>query len=216
MPFIEQGNGHQTSVMHSWDNQTRVKIYVGPTDPTAGADGTTWGPRPGTSYAANWHAFGGGWGEDWQVAGKARLGASFPDGTSNSIGVFEWYMVCGDPSLPTGSGYVERIAFEDGQNCNPLAEISGRNDPNVRFCPAYWAYYPGGFDLGSPERFPAGYPLNYVALPQFGVTKLLCDPPAFRARPAACKSLFSTEACEASARAFRRRRGPAPLSPTMV
>ena len=34
----------------------------------------------------------------------------------------------------------------------------------------------GGFDLGSPERFPTGYPLNYVALPQFGVNKLLCDP----------------------------------------
>jgi len=176
MPYIEQKPGHDTSIHHSWDNQTLVKIYQGPTDPTIGADGRTWGNRPGISYTANWHAFGGGWGEDWQIGGKARIPANFPDGTSQTIGIMEWYMVCGDPNLPTGSGYTERIAFEDGQNANPLAEISGRNDPNVRFIPAWWAYYPGGFDLGSPERFPVGYPLNYVTLPQFGVTKLQCDP----------------------------------------
>jgi prepilin-type N-terminal cleavage/methylation domain-containing protein len=176
MPYIEQGNGHRTSIHHSWDNQTLVKIYIGPTDPTAGADGRTWGSRPGTSYTANWHAFGGGWGEDWQIGGKARIPASFPDGTSNTIGIMEWYMVCGDPSKATGEFYVERIAFEDGQNCNPLAEIPGRNYPNVRFIPAWWAYYPNGFDLGSPERFPAGYPMTYITLPQFGVPKLACDP----------------------------------------
>ncbi|MCI0700615.1 MAG: DUF1559 domain-containing protein [Planctomycetia bacterium] len=176
MPYLEQQNGHRQSIHHSWDNQTVVKTYLGPTDPSLNAEGRTWGNRPATSYAANWHAFGGGWGEDWQIGGKAKISASFPDGTSSTIAYFEWYAVCGDPNLPTGSGYVERIAFEDGQNCNPLAEISGRNDPNVRFCPAWWAYYPGGFDLGSPERFPTGYPLTYVTLPQFGVNKLQCDP----------------------------------------
>jgi len=173
MPYIEQGNGHKTSVHHSWDNQTLVKIYVSPIDPTAGA-GKTWSDRPGISYTANWHAFGGGWGEDWQIGGKAKMAASFPDGQSNTIGIMDWYMVCGDPAKPTGSGYTERIAFEDGQNANPLAENHGGDNP--RFTPGWWAYYPGGFDLGSPERFPAGYPLNYVTLPQFGVTKLQCDP----------------------------------------
>ena len=187
LPFMEQDNvyrapeinGGGTAQANSWRSTAIIKTFLNPADPTLPSGGRTWYSGTGrgaTSYAANWHAFGGGWGEDWQIGGKARIPGSFPDGTSNTIGHMEWYSVCGDPNRPTGSGYVERIWAEDGQNCNPLAEIAGRNDPNVRFCPAWWAYYPGGFDLGSPERFPTGYPINYITLPQFGVQKLLCDP----------------------------------------
>ncbi len=176
LPYIEQDNVFKNVTGNSWRSQDVIKTYLAPGDQSIGAEGRTWGNRGGTSYASNWHAFGGGWGEDWQVGGKARIPASFPDGTSQTIGYMEWYAVCGDPSRATGEFYVERIWGEDGQNCNPLAEIPGRNFPNVRFMPAWWAFYPGGFDLGSPERFPAGYPMNFITLPQFAPPKLLCDP----------------------------------------
>ncbi|AMV23965.1 putative major pilin subunit [Gemmata sp. SH-PL17] len=187
LPYLEQDNVYKASEINaggtaagnSWRSTAIIKTFLAPSDPSLPGDGRTWvsgNGRGATSYTPNWHAFGGGWGEDWQLGGKARIPASFPDGTSNTIGYFEWYSVCGNPSAPTGSGYTERVWCEDGQNCNPLAEMSGRNDPNVRFVPAWWAYYPGGFDLGSPERFPSGYPQNYITLPQFGVNKNQCDP----------------------------------------
>ena len=195
LPYMEQENVYKhpeinvngTQQAASWRSTQVVKTYLAKTDPSVPTEGKTWGNRGATSYAANWHAFGGGWGEDWQVGGKARLtGNYFQDGTSNTIAGFSWYAICGDQTAgaPTGSRYVERIWGEDGQNCNPLAEMPGRNPDNVRFCPAWWAHYPGGFDLGSPERFPAGYPQNYITLPQFGAvtksnptsTDILCDP----------------------------------------
>jgi prepilin-type N-terminal cleavage/methylation domain-containing protein len=187
LPYIEQDNVFKNVANNSWRSRDVIKTYLAPGDGSIGADGRTWQDagvgRGGTSYASNWHAFGGGWGEDWQVGGKARIPASFPDGTSQTIGYMEWYAICGDPAKATGEFYVERIWGEDGQNCNPLAEMAGRNLPNVRFMPSWWAFYPGGFDLGSPTRFPAGYPFdtttgtpNYVALPQFAPPGLLCDP----------------------------------------
>jgi prepilin-type N-terminal cleavage/methylation domain-containing protein len=179
LPHLEQENAFKIVTDNSWRSEAVVKTFIARNDPSVPSDSRTWRSGTGrgaTSYAANWHAFGGGWGEDWQIGGKARLGPYFQDGTSNTIAYMEWYAVCGDPNRPTGSHYVERIWAEDGQNCNPLAEISGRNLPNVRFCPAWWAFYPGGFDLGSPERFPPGYPLTYITVPQFGVNKLQCDP----------------------------------------
>jgi len=182
LPYIEQDNVYKSVQTHSYTSNAVIKTYLSPSDGTVGASGKTWGDRGATSYASNWHAFGGGWGEDWQSGGKARIPASFPDGTSNSIGYTEWMAVCGDPAKSTGDNYVERIWGEDGQNCNPLAEMSGRNLPNVRFMPAWWAYYPGGFDLGSPTKFPAGYPFdpsgtpNYVSLPQFAPPGKSCNP----------------------------------------
>jgi hypothetical protein len=117
--------------------------------------------------------FGGGWGEDWQVGGKARFPATFPDGTANTIGYFEWYAVCGKEGSTTGSKYVERIWCEDGQNAGPRAEWPGRNPDNVRFCPAWWAFR--GTD-GGADSMPAGYPNNYVTLPQIAPLKEDCDP----------------------------------------
>ncbi|HSQ56182.1 MAG TPA: DUF1559 domain-containing protein [Gemmata sp.] len=179
LPHMEQDNAFKIVTNNSWRSEAVVKTFCARNDPSMPSDFKTWrsgNGRGATSYASNWHAFGGGWGEDWQIGGKARLQGYFQDGTSNTIAYFEWYSVCGNPANPTGSQYVERIWAEDGQNANPLAEISGRNYPNVRFVPGWWAYYPGGFDLGSPERFPAGYPQNYITLPQFGVNKFACDP----------------------------------------
>jgi len=172
------GQGYQSN---SWNSDKVIKSYISPSDPTLNADNRAWccgrntgNGRGQTSYLANWHAFRGGWDEDWQVGGKARIPGSFPDGTSNSIGFFETYSICGNPSGSTGSQYVEHIWGEDGQNAGPVAEVPGRNDPNVRFVPAWWAYIAGGFT--DRNRPPAGYPYNYITLPQVAPPANLCNP----------------------------------------
>jgi len=191
LPFIEQQGLYQNQELNSggstnsWRSTTQtgavVKTYIAPNDPTLNGDFKTWrstNGRASTSYAPNWHAFGGGWGEDWQIGGKARMPASFPDGTAYTIGYFEWYTNCGPSGGTTGSQYVERCFVEDGQNAGPVAEPSDRQGPNVRFVPGWWAYYPGGFDVNDPSQIPvsSGYPQNYITLPQFGVPKNSCSP----------------------------------------
>ncbi len=198
LPFIEQGNAYNSGVINgsstggthqsnSWYSSARPKTYQAPNDPTLPADGTTWGTggdgqgRGATSYAANWHLFGGGWGEDWQIGGKARIPASMPDGTSNTIGYFERYSVCGNQANPTGYGYVEHIWSEDGQNSGPIAQ---KYNNNVFFIPAYWASIVGGYDPTPPADYPIDLnpasPLygssKYFSVPQTAPPKNLCDP----------------------------------------
>jgi prepilin-type N-terminal cleavage/methylation domain-containing protein len=176
---------------NSYRSHAAPKVFQAPGDPSLPPEGRAWdwwGQRGSTSYAANWHAFGGGWGEDWQIGGKARIPASFPDGTSNTIGYFEWYSVCGDANFRGVQDgklkYVERIWAEDGQNCNPESEFqSGGDWGNRRYIPAWWAFYPPkGF---APfNRPPPGYPVGivngvfttYVTLPQMKPSVKNCDP----------------------------------------
>ena len=178
LPYLEQDNVYKNTTANSWRSTAILKAFHAPNDPSVG-DGQTWGNRGASSYAANWHAFGGGWGEDWQIGGKARIPASFPDGTSQSIGYFEWYAKCGNPSASTGSQYVERIWGEDGQNGGPLGETF---NANARFLPAWWANVVGvgGWPGNDINRPPAGYPLSgnstFITLPQFGPTATDCDP----------------------------------------
>jgi len=200
LPFIEQDNAykdpeinHQRNEQYpappsggpvqgnSYRSHAQIKVYQAPNDPTLPASGGAWdhwGLRGSTSYLANFHAFGGGWDEDWQIGGKASIPRSFPDGTSNSIGFFETYSICGDPSNNNGAGtgvlYVEHIWGEDGQNSGPSAEMPSRQGNNVRFVPAWWAYYPGGFP--NHTNPPVGYPLNYIPLPQSSPAPINCDP----------------------------------------
>jgi prepilin-type N-terminal cleavage/methylation domain-containing protein len=160
--------GHSSN---SWWSHDVIKTFQAPNDPGLPGDGTTWGGRGAISYAANWHAFRGGWDEDWQIGGKARIPASFPDGTSNTIAFTERYSVCGPSGGATGSQYVEHIWGEDGQNSGPVAE---HYNTNVTFVSAYWAYFPGGFtDHNNP---PPGYPFNYLTLPQIAPLVAQCDP----------------------------------------
>lgn len=148
LPYLEQDNVYKSVQSNSWQSNAIIKTYTAPNDPSMPAGNKTWGDRGATSYSANWHAFGGGWGEDWQVGGKARIPSSFPDGTSQTIAFLERRTVCGQNGNTTGSLYVERIWGEDGQNSGPVAQ---NYTNNVWFVPAYWVpvgglSQGGGFD----------------------------------------------------------------------
>jgi prepilin-type N-terminal cleavage/methylation domain-containing protein len=211
LPFIEQDNAYKQGIIgftadsggnphqsNAWWSDTVVKSYIAPNDPSAPADGRTWATgghnlgRGATSYAANWHIFRGGWGEDWQSGGKSRM-ANITDGLSNTIGYMERYARCGIPALEGNWGaigdgchrarFVEHIWGEDGQNGGPVAEYY--MDSNGSFpwiTPTWWADYPAGScQVGSqytdPNRDPTGtgvfgtnyplfYPMSFVKLPQ--------------------------------------------------
>ncbi len=189
LPYIEQDgafkakeindNGNGTS--QSYRSTQVVKTYMAPGDPSLPAEGRTWGNRGATSYSANWHAFGGGWGEDWQIGGKARIPSTFPDGTSMTVGYVERYAICGVPGDEANGNYAERIWGEDGQNCGPLANQPGRAGWYTDFMPAYW--FTNRSALWSGDTAPANYPFNfttgatnYVNLPQDKPTIRNCDP----------------------------------------
>jgi len=181
LPFIEQQAIYNAVSTNSYNADQVVKTYIAPGDPTAPADGRTWGNRGATSYALNWHAFRGGWGEDWQKAGPSRIPSSFPDGTSNTIIMTERYAVCGPSGVPwdanTGATYTEHIWGEDGQNCGPLAEVPGRNNPNVWFCPAHWASHQANPGLWTNDDTPGrDYPLLAFLPIQVNPGQAACDP----------------------------------------
>lgn len=182
LPYIEQDNAYKNTATFSWTSNAVVKVYTAPGDPSLPGDRKLWGDRGANSYAPNWHVFGGGWGEDWQVGGKARIPASFPDGTSNTIIFFERYAKCGDDANNNQNGwyqglYAEHIWGEDGQNAGPLAwfhrQVTG---PYPQFCPGWWATVPGGFDPGAGVPMPAGYPITYIPLFQNSPPVKQCDP----------------------------------------
>ncbi len=215
LPFIEQENlyksplispndGNGGSGTQSWRTKGNglngvIKTYSAPNDPSVDgsfeACNNNGGEHGGAaSYHSNWHAFGGGWGEDWQVGGKARIPSSFPDGTSNTIGFMERYAVCGNgnkgkPSSPWGQSnvYAERSWQEDGANSGPIAEYWEHGDAFVM--PVYWVphgIYTASSDqdpFGSPRTIPSTYPINpatgvstYFTVPQSAPAVKSCDP----------------------------------------
>jgi prepilin-type N-terminal cleavage/methylation domain-containing protein len=176
-PFIEQQAVYQQTYGDSWRDSgnggradTVISVYISPLDPSQEGSGKSsdWGNRGQTSYAANWHAFGGGWGEDWQIAGKARIPASFPDGTSNVIGFVERYAKCGIPGATAGNWntyqYASRIWGEDSDgSCfacpGPVTEYYGNN--GAWESPAWWMRLQGtGATYDDPSRPPADYPID--------------------------------------------------------
>jgi prepilin-type N-terminal cleavage/methylation domain-containing protein len=193
LPYIEQEGIYQHSLIESWRDTNNggsadkvVKTYVAPLDPGLPASNQTWFTRGATSYSSNWHAFGGGWGEDWQIAGKNRIPAQFPDGTSNVIGFLERYSVCGDGTAWSSQTYVERIWAEDGQIPNPKGEYyTLNNGGNVFqnqawFSPCYW------IDLSWPDN-GTPYPANYPVDPTTGLsayqTPIQVAPPVKQCQP---------------------------------
>jgi prepilin-type N-terminal cleavage/methylation domain-containing protein len=202
LPYVEQAPAYNKTTLntwrHSWDNppgqaDNIVPVYLAANyDPSLDAtqDFKHWDRRAATSYSSNWHAFGGGWGQDWQVGGKARIPSSFPDGTSSTIAFFERYAVCGDVRLDWSNNrkHTRRIWAEDGQLPGP---ISQRYYPSTQCwsSPAYWIDLPGGYDPHPPLDYPVEKRVGqaffgssrYFSLPQVAPPIDLCEPPRLQA-----------------------------------
>lgn len=205
-PFVEQNAVHAQTWGNSWrDSNNRgradvvIKTYLSPSDPTLNANGisTDWGNRAQTSYFPNWHAFGGGWGEDWQVGGKARIPATFPDGTSNVIGFVERYSQCGPGTTSDWNSYryVSHVWGEDSDgSCfacpGPVSENYG--NLGAYQSPAWWMSIRGmGVSYPNPEQPPADYPINlttgqsrYMTQIQLTPSRQFCDPTRLQAMTA--------------------------------
>jgi prepilin-type N-terminal cleavage/methylation domain-containing protein len=179
---------------------TVLKVFIAPLDPSIQLtqDGVTWDRAGATSYGANWHAFGGGWDQDWQVGGKARIPASFPDGTSNTIAFVERYAVCGPgPQWDQSRVYAERGWNEDGTLPGPISEwrhINSDGHDKAWVSPTYWVDPGSGAgwpDAGAMAKAVPPYPIDRVTgttaytgvLPQVSPPpdSTLCDPKRMQA-----------------------------------
>jgi prepilin-type N-terminal cleavage/methylation domain-containing protein len=210
LPYLEQANLYQSpqlspmddtggtpagSGTQSWrtKDDTRglngvVKVFAAPNDPTLPAGGKAWDRGGATSYASNWHAFGGGGWEDWGQGGKARIPASFPDGTSNTIAYMERYAVCGPKAgndWDHSYVYAERSWQEDGPAGGPIGQFyNGGNTATSVFVLAYY-WINCGACFSETARDP-NYPIvltgpaagtsTYFQLPQVAPSQNNCDP----------------------------------------
>jgi prepilin-type N-terminal cleavage/methylation domain-containing protein len=208
LPYIEQGIVHDKSYDQSWRFSSAggmadpvIKTYISPLDPTLFGSNKAedWSPndpelRGQCSYHSNWHAFGGGWNDDWQSGGKFRMPAGYPDGTSNTIGMFERYARCGNGTAGgdwNSNVYASHIWAEDGPNPGPVAEthIHSSNDVWIRHWlgPVWWITINGGIDF---DPAPADYPIDvnghskYMTAIQSKPTLAQCDPSRLQAMSA--------------------------------
>jgi hypothetical protein len=96
LPYLEQANVYKKN-----DLMANIPVLVNSADKTGPEGGVfkrTWAT---TTYAANWMVFQGG----FNSQKFARIPASFPDGTSNTLMFAERYQMCN--GAPTLWGYNE-------------------------------------------------------------------------------------------------------------
>jgi hypothetical protein len=135
LPYMEQQAIFNAIQYRSWIAQNApqpqvVKSFLGPSDPTLSANGVdqTWGNRGAISYAANYNVFQTG---DWgPQGGYARIPATIPDGTSNTLSIGEKFTLC--------QGYAY-VWAEDGQVGNGWSP---------------WTYWQNG---GPPQTGGSGF-----------------------------------------------------------
>jgi hypothetical protein len=133
LPFIEQQNAYNNLLFgppiaynDSWHCKFLVKTFISPSDPSAPANGDpdTRNPRFGISYAANEYVltpiYNGAWPKRDKTGATARMPASIPDGTSNTILFAEKRMMC-----PVTDGAVFYWG-ETGGGCSRIG-----NNPSV-------------------------------------------------------------------------------------
>jgi prepilin-type N-terminal cleavage/methylation domain-containing protein len=209
LPFIEQQAVYDRSFDRSWRFSSQggmadpvIKTYISPLDPSLFGSNKAddWHPndpqkRGQVSYHANWHAFGGGWGDDWQTGGKARIPTSYPDGTSNAIGFFERYTRCGNGTAPgdwNSNIYASRMWAEDGPNPGPIAQRYDEGNADVRIRrwlgPVWWISLRGGYDPSAGVPKPVDYPIHpttgesrYMTAIQSRPTVAQCEPSRLQA-----------------------------------
>jgi prepilin-type N-terminal cleavage/methylation domain-containing protein len=188
LPYIEQDNVYKSlEINHdangpvganSWNSSEIIKTYQAPGDPSLPASGATWccgrdgkgRGRGAASYAANYHVFRGGWGEDWQVAGVTRFPSNITDGSSNTVFFAERYAICGDP-LYRGAAerrYVEHIWGEDGQGAGP--RFLGYHGLDTGDGPLYAPSFFASEGLSTQQLIDwdkiVNYPWAYLPVPQ--------------------------------------------------
>jgi prepilin-type N-terminal cleavage/methylation domain-containing protein len=161
-----------------------IKPYLCPSDPsingnvsaiatgsTPSADGWT----PG-NYAANAQVFGTAIGNTFKWYGAARLGSSFPDGTSNTILFAEKFGQCGHGSA---SNYYGTAWDWNGQNFTYDPDTDANVATDMAWMPAFAVPYYNGIDplfpsTGTGIKFqvkPLPFQQNcYFFLPSSGHT----------------------------------------------
>jgi prepilin-type N-terminal cleavage/methylation domain-containing protein len=162
LPFIEQDNVYKAqAALHpdSWWCGYGIKTYIGPTDPSAPADGFPdhSNPRAGTSYAPNEAVFANGLkmvpgfrdGKPPRTPSPvARIPSTFVDGTSNTIVFGEKYMTCGGAGTTVRTG--RAATFYWGETCLDCGTPSSYNTAYTGAC---YRLSSSPVGVGSPAMF---------------------------------------------------------------
>jgi len=130
LPFMEAQNIYNNTSWRSWTyGGAGPKTFLGPSDPTLPANGllSNWGNRAASSYSPNYWVFLMADDGSTSHGGYARIPATMPDGTSNTIGV-------GERMTNPSSAFCPFIWGDDGQadTCRGtnMYYPSGRGDGN--------------------------------------------------------------------------------------